>query len=84
MEQGVETGNSIGNYDYNLFQPNGGGGIVILTSSTHDICIMGVNSQINLPVNANITFAITAQFPESDTQLRKTGLQSKDKKTEKQ
>ena len=26
-------------------------------------------------------FMVTAQFPDSDVQLRKTGLQSKDKKT---
>ena len=32
------------------------------------------------PIYVSIKFAITAQFPDSNIQLRKTGLQTKDKK----
>ena len=38
---------------------------VITTNQHNEMCIMGANSQINLPINADITFAVTALFPEN-------------------
>ena len=47
----------------------------IITTSEYTDLLIGLYGDYS----ATITLLVTAPFPESDTQLRKTGLQSKDK-----
>ena len=72
-----------GSFRNSTYTPSGNNGALIVRSPEQTMCIIGLNQQINTPPTADIKLLVTAQFPDSDVQLRKTGLQSKDKEKNK-
>ena len=62
---------------------NGGFSPDFIYSNSLNNYVIRVLQGYQTPGQVTIEFAITSQFPDSDVQLRKTGLQSKDKEKNK-